>query len=108
MRRFRLFLAWLLLAAIPLQGMAAASMLFCGSQAHEAAAAAHGHDSAHDHGDVASHVHGDAHDGATVGHTDVTCSVCASCCSGAAISEAAAIVAVRLRATPPPDKPPRA
>ena len=30
MLRFRLILAWLLLAALPLQGWAAATMLFCG------------------------------------------------------------------------------
>jgi hypothetical protein len=69
MLRFRHFLLWLLMAALPLQGMAAASMLFCGSQAaaravHAASAQGHlGHHSpmqpAHDH---ASHGHETHHD----------------------------------------------
>ena len=38
MSRIRLFLIWLVVAAIPLQGLAAASMLVCGTGEHHAPA----------------------------------------------------------------------
>jgi hypothetical protein len=149
----RLIVAWLLMAALPMQGMAAASMLFCGQGGgavtgaashgshgaqpghqsgdpaahdhghHAAAAAAHGHDG---HGDVA---HGPA---AGAGHDDPdhasaggdhSCPICASCCNIVALAEhpplsfAPDAAAAQLpqpaahilsRASPRPDKPPRA
>lgn len=67
MLKLRLVLAWLLMAALPLQGMAAASMLFCGSQAQARltqGASQQGHHGAMDIGaahDHASHGHGTAH-----------------------------------------------
>lgn len=137
--RFRLFILWLVVAAIPLQGLAAASMLFCGpgphharqqaaitSQVHVPAVVDSG--SRHDHG---KHSHAGEpkvkKDPGTAGKTlaDVThrCGVCASCCSGVAITELPRLVAftpvpriesaepfvlIRARASPVPDKPPRA
>ena len=106
MSRFRLFLACLLLAALPLQGMAAASMLFCGSQSaarvaqaashhgHQASMrmAAHNHDS-HGHG-ADSSLHGQAafdsdapsgdtgDEGSGQSHA---CPVCASCAQAQAV-----------------------
>ena len=108
MRRLRLILACLLLIAVPLQGMAGAAMLFC--ETHE-------HAAAHDHAG-ASH---EQHDHAA--GIDAKCSACAACCHGAVASQALQVprfsvpsqpiaalpdTVMRVRATPPPDKPPRA
>jgi hypothetical protein len=113
MSRLRIFLAWLLLLAIPLQGLAAASMLHCGSGsgAAESRTAAGPHHHPH-HGDQAlaathdlSHQHAvhdhavDGVDGAAGGPADAgvlpdaghKCSVCAACCHSAAISDTAGI-----------------
>jgi hypothetical protein len=115
MSRFRLFLAWLIMAAIPLQGMAAASMLFCGMGAHHGPAqvavqAEAGH---HDH----------AQHGKKSPDSSHKCPVCASCCHGAAIAQFASLavlapapqaesaepfVLIHARPSPVPDKPPRA
>jgi hypothetical protein len=60
---FRLVIAWLVMAALPLQGFAAASMLYCGQAAHSTAAQHGGHDhSAHDHAaqDESAHHHSQA------------------------------------------------
>jgi hypothetical protein len=54
MARLRMLLAWLLLLAIPLQGLAAASMMYCGPAPQ--AAQAHQLQSAHEH------EHGHGHD----------------------------------------------
>lgn len=135
MALFRSLLAWMLLAALPLQGFAAASMLYCGpvgSAQHRPAAMA---DAAQDH-------HADAvekHEHASIGNPaeatdapstssalpDLThkCGVCASCCHGVGIAETPFLlsvapapqrpwqqpfVAVHSRPAPVPDKPPRA
>jgi len=134
----RLLLACLVMLAIPLQGFAAATMLFCGAgNGHHAAAAPTG--AQHDH---RGHVHpvSDAH----ASHTEVQakmapdfpdataktpagtvhkCGVCSSCCHLVAITEsvplvrialvphadiAAPVVAVQNRPVRVPDKPPRA
>lgn len=105
MPRLRLLLAWLLMAALPLQGMAAASMLFCGSKAagqmaqseshhgHHAVAGEHG---SHAHGGQSSHSQSDAtghadagmdhvpagDEGAAQGHS---CPICASCSQAQAV-----------------------
>lgn len=103
MVRIRLLLAWLLMAALPLQGFAAASMLFCGvERAAVSQAAADGHVS-HEHGDVSIAVHDHAAHGhgfqdqakADTGAGSATqadqdqqghgCPVCASCCQVVAI-----------------------
>lgn len=125
MRRLRLFLACLLLVAVPFQGMAAAAMLFCGLPPHEAASVAaqpthhHGHAAAQVQDDRAAVL--DHHDGP--GFADAKCSACAACCWGAAVADDMQLAAfpapshvvaltpsaaVRMRAMPPPDKPPRA
>lgn len=123
MSRLRLFLACLVMAALPLQGFAAASMLFCGMGQLEGAA--HHNHAGHEHPipDVPQ---------AGLGHSDHpkadqekqghACPVCASCCHvvaiGAfqslqltahapAVQPPASIVRVTTRTTTPPDKPPR-
>ncbi|HEV2612310.1 MAG TPA: hypothetical protein VGU61_18755 [Noviherbaspirillum sp.] len=106
-RFFKTLLLWLLIAALPVQGMAAVVKASCGPQRHDNASAkmlshshhhhthaAHHHDG---HGDehAASHpvttaddMHAaDAMDGATDSehvHKSASCSACASCCAGAA------------------------
>lgn len=125
MRRLRLFFACLLLVAVPFQGMAAAAMLFCGLPSNEtmsvAAQPAHHHEHAaaqalDDHAGNPEHQHGP-------GFVDAKCGACAACCWGAAIANDTKLaafsapsyvvamtpsVAMRMRATPPPDRPPRA
>jgi hypothetical protein len=99
-RLLRAALTGLLLVAVPLQGYAASAMLFCG------AAHGWGESAIVDHADhaQAGHAHGDAahHDAVAVTDADErsssaltladlahgACSVCASCCSGAALPAA--------------------
>ncbi len=98
-----------MLAAVPLQGFAAASMLFCSaaireagtSQAQPMAAGYHGQ------ADHASHRHADdtaanAHETAanasqasgTLPDVAHACSICASCCYNVAITEFPSVVAL--------------
>lgn len=123
----RLVIAWLVMAALPLQGMAAASMLFCGEAGHAAVAHEAGHDHASHHHDGDEHVVADTahHDEAqaTTVADDHACPVCAACCNLVALTpaptlnlDAASPIArplpgpsrVLTRATLVPDKPPRA
>ena len=100
----RTVLIWLLVLALPAQGAIAASMVFCGPNHHDraaAAAVAHPADAAHQRQDSAGHSHDaitDAHAGNTASDETATpdnfapsgmqkCSVCASCCSAAAIHD---------------------
>ena len=101
----RLVIAWLVMAALPLQGFAAASMLFCEQATHSTAAAQGPHDrAAHEHAseaqaerDHASHAHdvgtklSQQHDGAQADHAQAksghACPICASCCNLVALSE---------------------
>jgi hypothetical protein len=95
MPRIRLILAWLVMAALPLQGFAAASMLWCGAAPAARVSQAHGHASDEGHGDHAHHAassdsrhghaaHADAKAGPDKqGHT---CAVCASCCQVVAVN----------------------
>lgn len=53
MSRIRLLLAWLLLAALPIQGFAAASMLFCGMERAAVSQAAVDGQRGHDSGSAA-------------------------------------------------------
>ena len=109
MSRFRLFLAWLIVAAIPLQGLAASSTLFCGMGEHHAPAqvaaaqanlassdsvASAGHDhSRHSHaGDVQVKKTGD-NTGKKLPGAGHKCAVCASCCNIVAITEFPQLVA---------------
>jgi hypothetical protein len=137
MSRFRLFLAWLIVAAVPLQGLAAASMVFCGPNHGPAPMAAaqgerHVHDGAaavqHDHskhvdgGEVQASKAGDGAGKKSPGAAN-KCAVCASCCNIVAITEFPQLVAfapapqaglaepfvlIHTRPSQVPDKPPRA
>jgi hypothetical protein len=129
----RLLLAWIMMFAIPVQGFAAASMLYCGQgagHAHQASTADHAHGShGHGHGehDLAAGpgAAADSADGAAASAADLMhkCGVCASCCNAVAISHNSPtlvpekigradagepIVAAYSRSTLLPDKPPRA
>lgn len=105
MSRIRLLLAWLVMAALPLQGFAAATMLFCATghltsvSAPPSASASHSHGSkpavvAHDH---AAHGHATVDQATSVTGFDGgahanqenqahSCSICASCCHVIAIA----------------------
>lgn len=131
MLRIRLLFAWLVLAAIPLQGFAAASMLFCGmGTRHEAVAtvgvqvamAGHQDHSAHAHATAVKVVKA-AGGKAALPDSSHKCGVCAACCHSAAITETVAVlaiaplphvkaiaplVAIQPPVSPVPDKPPRA
>lgn len=105
MSRVKIFLLWLCMLAVPVQGMAAALMLACGpdpqtrAAAVSMAAAAHaGEHAAHPHSGMHDRHGAHAHDGhAVLGHHDDgshhhkvdnqahKCSACASCCVGAAM-----------------------
>ena len=131
----RLLFAWIVMIAIPVQGFAAASMMFCGkgSAHHAQAAAVHQHDAgtpAHDHATHQPQAQAAAEqapmklsDGASATNLAHKCSACASCCHGVAIAQTPLIVLpdVPARAGPGepspaaysrpsvvPDKPPRA
>ena len=93
----RALLIWFLAVALPVQGAMAATMAFCGPNHHEratAAAAPHHADPAHAHHAAAGH-----HDESTPASETATpdkfaqsdlqkCSVCAACCSAAAMHDA--------------------
>lgn len=127
-------LAWIVMFAIPVQGFAAASMLFCGQgTGHHAQAAEHKHPAgtpAHDHAqhqpefkpalDQGPVKLGDGKSALDLMHK---CSVCASCCNAVALPQSALILTpdLPLQADPAeplmaaysrpllvPDKPPRA
>ncbi len=57
MSTIRLVLVWLLMAALPLQGTAAASMLFCGSQSAARIAQAASHHGHHESMETTAHDH---------------------------------------------------
>lgn len=108
-RALRSVLTWLLLVAVPLQGYAAAGMLFCGAVGEHAPAAA-GVEHHLDHAAApldGTHPHeataGASDDGATPdlhGVVHGKCSACASCCSAAALPAAPmASAVVEPRAT---------
>lgn len=131
---FRLLVAWLVLAALPLQGVAAASMLFCGQAATAGAAVDEAH-AGHDHGHHAAAAAHDGHAADAVDHGSVDhgaadhgdpdhkCPVCGGLCHAVAIPETAPVlpwadapsadlpqpgVPALTRAPPRPHKPPRA
>lgn len=89
-RVFRIALMWLVALAVPLQGVAAATMMACGpshapaaqgqAQADHDAALHAPVEHAHHHGAVAHHDMG-ANDGHAVKTAPQKCSVCASCCT---------------------------
>ncbi len=131
----RTCLIWLLALALPVQGVMAATMVFCGPNHHDRAsgiALAHGADAAHqlqDSHPAAADGHAEAKVGGDTTAPDKfaqsdmhKCSVCASCCSAAAIYDtvpklpvlepvaatfAALASAVEPFAAGGPDRPPR-
>jgi hypothetical protein len=106
-RLARLALMFVLAIALPLQGMAAATMISCGLGEHEHD---HAHAVSHDHHGSAGHAHAteaSSHDTPVAhshdGKADLPkgalhkCSACASCCVGAAVpSQAIAFDTVKL------------
>lgn len=130
MLMLRILFAWLLTAAVPMQGFAAASMLLCGmgTQHQHTAQASEHHDHAamHNHsGGDAAQGHAHAADPASNASPDTghKCSICAACCNGVAlvgVNRMAAIppapqaewaepfVLIHTLPAPVPDKPPRA
>lgn len=104
----RTLLLWFLLAGVPLQGFASATMLLCGPQpvsantttassaTSEAQAVIMHADGHHDHAamlaaqqaDAAAH-HGGAHHGADASHADhEQCASTGACCTGAPLTPA--------------------
>jgi hypothetical protein len=137
MSRLRLVIAWLVMAAVPLQGLAAATMVFCGGAHHgQAAQVSSAESGMHEHANGAEHDHAattaaSEDDGASVQapaskalpDANHKCGVCSSCCSGVAIAQSLSSAAfmplpqaelaepfVLIHAPPSqlPDKPPRA
>lgn len=132
----RLVIAWLVMAALPLQGIAAASMLFCEQAAHSTVSQPSGHDHAsHSHGGDDGSAKAEQSAKQDVQQADASqgkaglvddghaCPICASCCNLVALSETAALSfggdsplaqplqgpsRVISRDAPTPDKPPRA
>ena len=126
--RLRLLLTWILMAAVPVQGFAAGSMLLCVAATHEVAAhaAQAGAQLQHDH---TTHTH-DAADAdtksiahATVADAQHQCSLCAACCHSVGITQLPSMwqgasapqadltdpfMRIPSHAPPLPDKPPRA
>ncbi len=102
MIRWHLMLVWLVVAAVPLQGLAAVSMRFCGPGPHHAAAQVAPlpgletarSDDAGEHRSKANHVEGDEvrvkgaadAEGGSKPAVFHKCGVCASCCHIVAIS----------------------
>ncbi|WBY01345.1 hypothetical protein PE066_18055 [Ramlibacter tataouinensis] len=138
MSAIRILLAWLLLAALPLQGFAAATTLLCGPAHHGAASAAaagpadrqpaavEGDGHRHAHASAAGAHHGAAGTDAAplasngTGHS---CNLCSAACHGLGIASQPSQVAptgaphvplteafqrLASRPAPVPDKPPRA
>lgn len=126
--RLRLVLTWILMAAVPVQGFAAGSMLFCAAATHEVAGQgselAAQHDNAgHSHEAGAVAKPGTPTGKAAVADTQHQCSLCAACCHSVGIMElpsawqadsapqaelADPFVLIVSHLTPLPDKPPRA
>lgn len=110
MSRLRTIVAWLVMATIPLQGLAAASMLFCGMGAHgahsqqvtelsqapelhvAAATVEHAH-AKHSHAQTQPEKKRVDTTGAKLPDASHKCGVCASCCHSVAIAEHPQLVA---------------
>ena len=135
MIRLRFLLLWLVMAAVPLQGLAAVSMLYCGmdaqhGQAHrvvgaDTAALDHtSHDQEHHQSVMAEAVKSSDGQQAQLQlpGADHQCSLCASCSNAVAFTSvkssvgamplpqaelAEPFVLIQRRPAPVPDKPPR-
>lgn len=119
----RLVIAWLIMLAIPLQGIAAGAMTFCGpSHIASDAAAMHGHQGGPHAHDVSESDPGAGPGADALPGVDHECSACASCCMAVALvgqprlsgvaaqpraEPAASVVQIRTVAVSLPDKPPR-
>jgi hypothetical protein len=88
LRSVKTLLIWLLLTALPMQGIAAAAMQSCRSVEQITATAIVAADDAHPGPVMHAHHHAAQHDGhhhASGKHdASTSCSACASCCIGAA------------------------
>ncbi len=110
-RPVKTFLLWLLMAALPLQGFAAAKQAFCGPSHHHVLKMntavgehSHGNKALHDHNEGATSAHHSTAEQPVVAdgssdshhkHQNSSCSNCAACCMGAvAPPSAAALVPV--------------
>ena len=115
-RLLKTLLLWLLLAALPVQGMAAATMAACGSTSHagsaptsfaghhqhEAATAMSTRSVAHDHTASDTSPYKAHH----VKHDASVCGACANCCPGAlALSPAPISIPQRATTITPPAYP---
>lgn len=108
MLRFRTLLLWLMMLALPIQGFAAASMLFCGMAANNATTAAQVSPATDHHaanGSVLQHELSDDMDMVKMSpqssdvqkhFSDVThkCGICAACCGAAWINHLPSYIAV--------------
>jgi hypothetical protein len=130
-RAIAVLIVWLLAVALPVQGLAAATMLHCAPQrSHTTSSSApaghehHGAAHAQQHHDASAHDHGSTSDHhASVKTPLQKCSACATCCIGVALPSSAQSVPEPLAAagarpepvlvhaaflTSGPDRPPRA
>jgi hypothetical protein len=112
MARLRILIACLLMAALPLQGLAAVTMMLCGATVAAAGAAEHHHpgagsahragaahgvpaDAVHDasghagHGGHAGHAHGADADAAASSDAGHECGICGAGCHSVAIASSA-------------------
>ena len=96
MLHLRFVLAWLIMLALPLQGLAAATMVFCAGEHHGTTAALQGaqepssHDhSSHQHPAVDSHQANadEARSSQVLPDSNHKCGVCASCCHSVAVTQ---------------------
>jgi hypothetical protein len=105
-RLFKTLLLWLLIAALPLQGFAAAMKASCGSAQHDLLQVAIMDDEHHDDGVVTHSHHHDAGADSSLSdsaantdkssathdkHQHSSCSACAACCVGAVAPPSASI-----------------
>jgi hypothetical protein len=110
-RKFKTLLLWLLITALPLQGMAAVMKASCGTAHHGSApTVAMVNEHHHDQHAMHEHRHGDhavTHADSTVSdssvksdqssaghqHKNSSCSACAACCAGAVAPPSALLLA---------------
>jgi hypothetical protein len=80
-------LIWVLIAAIPLQGIAAAAMIHCGTHHDSTSEPTQAGHQRHDHASASHHTMSDTDGTASaVDHDgDAKCSACAACCLGLAL-----------------------
>ncbi|MCU6435074.1 hypothetical protein LPB67_14950 [Undibacterium sp. Jales W-56] len=83
----RLFLLCMMILAIPVQGVAAATMLYCGTEHHHASVSDQDQHEQHEHHhDAAEKLsHHSPHSDAAAKLSKDKCSSCAACCIGAAM-----------------------